>query len=215
MNSLRTLALSIAVTLSLLSLPVRAADASDPAIQKIQSFNATLVDTMRRGQQLGMHGRYQALAPIVDATFDIPTMVKFVVGPSWATMSEADHKALVDAFRRMTIANWASNFDSYDGERFDVDPNVQTKAGDRFVQSTLTPKADKPIPFIYRMRQIGSDWKAIDIYLNGYVDEMTMRRSDFASTLSTGGAQALVKKLNSLADSSLAGAKTSYDSKSD
>jgi phospholipid transport system substrate-binding protein len=212
MISLKTLALSVVVALSAISATAVQAAESDPSVAKIESFYATLLDTMKRGPQLGMHGRYQALAPVIDTTFDIPTMVRFVVGPSWSTLSESDRKALTESFRRMTIANWASNFDSFDGQRFDVEPNVQVKSGDHFVQSTLVPKKDKPIPFVYRMRQTGSDWKAIDIYLNGYVDEMTMRRSDFASTLASGGAQALVQKLNAMADSSLAGTKTNIDS---
>ncbi|HUO94119.1 MAG TPA: ABC transporter substrate-binding protein [Rhizomicrobium sp.] len=188
--------------------PQAFAAAGDPAARKIENFYATLVDTMKRGPSLGMKGRYQALAPAVDSTFDIPTMIKFVVGPSWATMSESDHKQLIEAFRRMTIADYANNFDSYDGEHFDVDPNVETKGGDVFVQTTLVPKNDKPIPFIYRMRNMGGEWKAIDVYLNGYVDQLTTKRSDFASTLESGGAAALAKKLNSLADTALAGTKS-------
>ena len=205
MNALRILALSFVTALFAFQTPTAMAAASDPAVKKIENFYATLVDTMKRGPSLGIKGRFDALAPAVDTTFDIPTMIKFVVGPTWSTMSEPDHKALTDAFRRMTIADYANNFDSYDGERFDVEPNVETKAGDRFVNTTLVPKKDKPIPFVYRMREFGGDWKAIDIYLNGYVDQLTVRRSDFASTLSSGGAAALVRKLNSLADSALSG----------
>lgn len=194
------------------SLPAAAnAASSDPSVHKIESFYATLLDGMKRGPQLGMKGRYQLLAPAVDATFDIPVMIRFICGEHWAAMSDSDHKALAEAFRRMTIANYASNFDSFDGQRFDVDANVQTKGTDRFVQSTLVPKADKPVPFIYRMRETGGDWKAIDIYLNGYVSELATRRSDFASTLDSGGAAALVKKLNLLADDALAGNKSKND----
>jgi phospholipid transport system substrate-binding protein len=148
------------------------------------------------------------MAPAVDATFDIPVMIRFIVGESWATMSDADHKSLADAFRRMTIANYASNFDSFGGERFDVDAAVQMRGNDKLVNSTLVPKDGKPIPFIYRMRSTGDDWKAIDILLNGYVSELATRRSDFASTVQSGGATALVKKLNELADSALAGQKS-------
>ena len=201
---MQTLALAVFAALFAFGAPALAA-ATDPAAHKIENFYATLLDTMKRGPQLGAKGRYQALAPAVDSTFDIPTMIKFVVGPSWSTMSEDDHKQLIDAFRRMTIADYANNFDSYDGERFEVEPNVQTKGGDRFVETNLIPKKDKPIPFIYRMRDVNGDWKAIDIYLNGYVDQLTTKRSDFASTLASGGAPALVKKLNSLANTALAG----------
>ncbi len=44
-------------------------------------------------------------------------------------------------------------------------------------------------------------WKIIDVFLAGYVSELSTRRSDYAATIASGGAPALVKKLNALADS--------------
>ncbi len=208
MDWLRMLTLSVVMSLAVYRVPQACAAEVDPAARRIESFYAVLVDTMKHGHELGMRGRYQALTPAVDATFDIPTMIKFIVGAGWPSMSDDDHKALIEAFRRMTVANYASNFDTFDGERFDVEPKVQTKENDRFVRTTLVPRGDKPIPFIYRMRDTGGGWKAIDIYLNGYISELATRRSDFAATLVSGGAAALVKKLNILADNLLSGKKT-------
>jgi phospholipid transport system substrate-binding protein len=122
-------------------------------------------------------------------------------------MSDADKTALVAAFRRMTIANYASNFDVYSGERFDVDSNVQTRGPDKLVQSKLIPQHDVPTIFIYRMRQSDGAWKIIDVYLAGFVSQAALKRSDFASTLASQGPQGLAARINSLADSSLAGAK--------
>lgn len=190
-------------------MPARAAGTvSDPAAQQIQSFYATLVDTMKRGPQLGMTGRYKALEPTIDKTFDFPTMMQFIVGASWATMSEADKNTLVTAFRRMTIATYASNFDKYSGEQFEVDPNVQTRGPDKLVLSKLIPQGDVPIPFYYRMRQIAGTWKVIDVYLAGFVSQDALKRSDFASTLASQGPRALSARIDTLAEAALAGQKT-------
>lgn len=203
MNMLKRVGLAFFI--ALFALPAARAADTDLAAHKIESFYATLVDTMKHGPALGINGRYQALAPAVDATFDIPTMVKFIIGTDWSTISDADQKAIADAFRRMTIADYAANFDSFHGEQFSVEPNVQTKGGDAFVQTELALEGNnKPIPFIYRMRDTADGWRVIDIYLNGYVSELATRRSDFAATLASGGAPALIKKLNGLADSQLA-----------
>src|SRR5271170_8352353 len=83
MNALRILALSFVTALFAFQTPTAMAAASDPAVKKIENFYATLVDTMKRGPSLGIKGRFDALAPAVDTTFDIPTMIKFVVGPTW------------------------------------------------------------------------------------------------------------------------------------
>src|SRR5579872_3405474 len=93
-----------------------AARAADPAAAQIQSFYATLLDTMKHGPQLGMQGRYRALEPAVDATFNIPAMIGFIVGPTWTSLGDHDKQALTTAFRRMTVANYAANFTKFDGE---------------------------------------------------------------------------------------------------
>lgn len=194
MALLKTLAIASAFAL-LASLPARAAD---PAAERIQSFYNVLLDTMKRGPQLGMLGRSQALAPAVDTTFDIPAMIAFIVGPSWSGMKESDKTSLIASFRRMTIANYAANFVSFGGEQFNVDSEVRQKGPDKIVQTTLVPHGDKPIPLVYRMRESSGSWKVIDVFLNGYVSELSTKRSDFAATLSSGGAPALVTKMDQI-----------------
>jgi phospholipid transport system substrate-binding protein len=173
---------------------------SDPAAATISTFYATLTDTMKHGKELGAEGRAQKLAPAVDAAFNIPLMVQFAVGPTWATMAPADHDALTAAFRHYMIADYAHNFESYNGEKFAIDPKVIVRGDDHIVQSTLTPSKGDVVQLNYRMRLAAASWKIIDVFLAGYVSELSTRRSDYAATLASGGASALVKKLNSLAD---------------
>ena len=176
----------------------------DPGAKQIGAFYAVLLDSMKHAKTVDVNGRYKMLAPVVDATFDFSTMTKMTVGPDWDTMSDADRKSLTAAFRRMTIANYASNFDGYSGENFVVDPKVQERAGDKIVSSQMTAPGKAPIPFVYRMTKTPLGWKVIDVFLNGYVSEVATRRADFASTLKAGGASALTAKLNALTDKTLA-----------
>ena len=143
-----------------------------------------------------------SLKPAVEQAFDIPGMTALSVGPSWSSTSPADQKALIDAFERMTIANYARNFDSYSGEKFTVDPTVTDRNSDKLVKSTLKAGTDT-IAFNYRMHQVGGAWKIEDIYLNGNISQMAQQRSDFTATFSAGGASGLAKKLNALADKQL------------
>ncbi len=179
---------------------------SDPAARQITAFTDTLLDTMRQAKALGISGRYAKLKPAVEQAFDLPTMTRLAVGPSWSTLSASDQQALIDAFERMTLANYARNFDDFNGEKFVVDPNVQARNDDRIVETTLVPAHAAPIPFVYRMRQSNGAWKVVDVYLNGYVSELATRRSDFSSTIASGGSAALIKRINALSDKLMAGA---------
>jgi phospholipid transport system substrate-binding protein len=181
--------------------------AGDPAAEQVQTFYASLLDTMKRGPQLGMQGRDKALAPAVDKAYDLATMMQLIAGPGWSAMTDSDKNMLVTAFRRLTTADYASNFEKYSGEQFEVDPNVIQRAGDKIVQTKLIPQGDKPVELIYRMRAQSGTWKIIDVYLAGYISQAALKRSDFSSTLASGGPKALADKINSLADNALGGAK--------
>ncbi len=78
--------------------------------------------------------RYDKLKPAIERAFDIPGMTALSVGPSWSSTAPADQKALIDAFERMTIANYARSFDSYDGEKFTVDPTAVDRGSDKLVK---------------------------------------------------------------------------------
>ena len=182
-----------------------AASGGDPAVKQIEKFHDTLLSVMKHGAQLGAEGRFKKLAPQVDATFDLAAMTKFTVGPTWDSMSVADHKSLIEAFRRMTVSDYAHNFSSFNGQKFVVDPTIEVRSVDHLVHSQLVPVDDKPVTLIYRMRESAGTWKVIDVFLEGYVSELATRRSDFAATVQSGGAAGLVQKLNELSDKLMKG----------
>lgn len=176
------------------------AQAGDPAAAAIAQLNAALVQAGTAG---GVDARFRRLQPAADMAFDFPTMTRVAVGSGWAAMSPADQQALVRAFGRFTAATFAKNFDG--AFRFSVDPAVQTRVPDKIVTDTLTPKAGSPTVLRWRMRQSGGRWKVVDVFYNGAISQLATQRSDFASTLSAGGAGALVKKLDAKTEALLHG----------
>jgi phospholipid transport system substrate-binding protein len=176
------------------------AQAADPAVAQVQGFYDALQASMKSGGTA--KSRYEKLKPAVEKAFDLSAMTATAVGPSWASLSEADKKTLTEAFSRMTIANYAKNFDSYGGEKFSVEPASIVRGSDHFVKSTMKTSKET-IAFNYRTHQVGSDWKIIDVYLAGNISQMAQKRSDFAGTLASGGPQGLAKKINALADQEL------------
>jgi phospholipid transport system substrate-binding protein len=192
--------LSLVLLVFTASLPAQAQGA-DPAAVAVQSFYDALVASMKSGGTA--KSRYDKLKPAIEQTFDISAMTALSVGPTWSSTTPADQKALTDAFERMTIANYASNFDSFGGEKFIVDPAVSARGADKFVKSTLKPTSGDAIPFNYRVHDAGGSWKIVDIYLNGNISQLAQKRSDFGATLQSSGPQGLAKKINALADQTL------------
>jgi phospholipid transport system substrate-binding protein len=194
------LMLAVAPTMTVIAtLPVQA-QAADPAVAQVQGFYDALLASMKSGGTA--KARYDRLKPAVDKAFDLQAMTATAIGPGWASMSDADKKALTDAFTRMTVANYAKSFDSFSGEKFTVEPASVTRGNEHFVKSSLKTSSDT-IAFNYRTHQVGSDWKITDVYLAGNISQMAQKRSDFAATLASGGPQALAKRINALTDQML------------
>jgi phospholipid transport system substrate-binding protein len=115
-------------------------------------------------------------------------------------MSADDQAALQKAYARYAVANWAKNFDNYSGQKLELDGPVVDRAPDKLVKTKLSGGGGSSVSLAYRMRQDGGAWKVIDVYYNGGISQLSTQRSDFASTLSSGGAKALITKLDSLTD---------------
>lgn len=188
-----------ALALFLVAAPaVVQAQAADPAAAQVTKFDDALLSVMRQAKQLGPKGRYSKLEPVITQVFDLPTMTRFAVGTSWNGLSAAQQQELVRAFSRMTVATYAHNFDGYNGQKFVFD-KVDTRGPDKLVRTHLEGGGEKT-DLVYRMRQAGGTWKVIDVYYNGSVSSLLGQRSEYASTLKSGGAPALVKKLENHAN---------------
>ena len=185
---------AIAVTLAIAAATAAAAP-SDPATARVEAFDAALTSVMKEGPTLGAKGRFRRLEPAVEEAFDLPLMTRFAVGPAWAGMSDADHQALIRAFARLTAASYAHNFDRFGGERFEVNPVVQTRGPDKIVQSRLIPTDRAPVNLTYRMRLSDGQWKIVDVYYDA-VSQLTTRRSDFTAPLASGGEKGLLTHLD-------------------
>lgn len=196
----RTLTLSLLLALGL-SLPIAAApvfaQTVDPARTTVQQLDDALIGVMKAGGTT--QARTAALAPVLDRAFDLPLMTRLAVGPGWTKFSAADQQALVGSFRRMTISQYARNFDSWSGESFTVAPQVQQRGDDRLVRTTLNVPKQTSIAISYRLRQSGSSWKIIDVFYRNSISQIATRRSDFAGVLQKGGARSLVAHMDAIA----------------
>ena len=178
---------------------------TDPAAARIQAFYGVLLDSMKQASSLGVQGRYEKLAPVVETTFDVPGLAKLACGAAWDKIPADQQTAIATAFGRMVAARYASEFKDYSGQQFTVDPNPVARNADKIVRSQLVPTDDDPTSFDYLMRGSGSDWKIEDVYLDGSISQLAVWRSEFSSVLASGGPSALLVKIKNLGDQLLTG----------
>ena len=165
---------------------------ADSATALIKEFNDTLLATMQSATKLGYEGRYDKLAPVLKATFDMSFMTQYSAGRYWRKLTTEQKKKLVDAFSRLTIATYANRFDGYSGERFRILSEDTPRAGNRLVHSELVKSDGEAIKLNYLLRETKEGWRVIDIFLKGTISELATKRSEYSSTLGNKGFDGLM-----------------------
>jgi len=192
----KAVAAAAGLGLAMLSYPVHAAPTSGDTVQGLYD---ALLGTMKNGRTLGQSGRFTQLEPVIRRTFDIPTMARLSVGPSWASLSEAQRQQMTESFGRYISAIYADRFDSYAGQKLQVIGEQPNPAG-IMVRSQIVKANGEPVKVDYMMRRNGEGWLISDIYLDGAISEVATRRSEFAALLKTDGVDGLIAALNRKAD---------------
>jgi phospholipid transport system substrate-binding protein len=192
----KAVAVAAGLGLAMLSYPVHAAPTSGDTVQGLYD---ALLGTMKNGRTLGQTGRFTQLEPVIRRTFDIPAMARLSVGPSWASLTEAQHQQMTESFGRYISAIYADRFDSYAGQKLQVTGEQPNPAG-VMVRSQIVKANGEPVKVDYMMRRNGEGWLISDIYLDGAISEVATRRSEFAAILRTDGVDGLIAALNRKAD---------------
>lgn len=175
-----------AVLLAWLALtPAAAQDAKPTAV--IEELNATLLDVMKAADELGYEGRYDQLAPVLEASYDFPFMTRIATGTSWRDMTAEQQEELVALFTQMSIANYAARFDGYDGESFEILGEAPGPRDAVVVESRLVRPNDAPVGLNYVMRQQTGDWRIVDVLLDAKYSELARQKAEFAAVLRDGG----------------------------
>jgi phospholipid transport system substrate-binding protein len=179
-------------------IPAEAAPTSGPT-EVVRNYYGVLLDVMQHADALGPRGRYQKLEPVVRNTFDVPFMARLSIGPTWAKLTPEQKRRTVEAYTRYIAAIYASRFDAYAGEQFQMLGQQPIKHG-TLIKTHIVKSNGEPVSINYVVHDNDIAWQIRDIYLSGSISELATRRSEFAATLRTNGIDALIASLNKKAD---------------
>jgi phospholipid transport system substrate-binding protein len=196
---IRKLAILLCAALVLTVADSAPAPDSDPAATQVQTLTASLLKSMQARSAVSMTERYGDLEPVIKQVFALPLVTRLSVGPEWANFSPDQQQALIAAFSRYTVANYAHNFRNFDGQKFEIDDAVVSRGQDKIVRTRIVQPPDPPVSMLYRMHEVDGTWKIIDVYTDG-VSALALHRSDFASAIASGGAPTLIAFLNKASD---------------
>lgn len=173
--------------------PATAASAFAP----VQELDNALLVAMRQGQNTPFATRYQYLTPVIERVFDLNTILQRSVGLSFAGLPPEQKATLAAAFLRYTVSSYLANFDSYNGQNFQILPDIRpVGAGQQVVKTQLLRVNKDPIELDYVVAGGPSGWRIVDVLTNGTISRVAVQRSDFRELLVRGGVPALTASLN-------------------
>lgn len=186
------------------ALVLGSAAAADPAASapsasashSIEALHAALLDVMKNAQALGYDGRTAKLTPVIPRHFDVPFMAEKSVGPYWKRATEGERERYLQAFLRFMVANYAGQFDAWTGQSFQTLGEDEARMDTKIVRTKLIDPGDEDVELNYRMHQTSDGWKIIDVYLDGTVSELALRRSEFSGIVKRENFDALIAALD-------------------
>ena len=193
----RAVAFAAGLGLSMLSYPLHAALASGG--DTVQGLYDALLSTIKNGRILGQSGRFAKLEPVILRSFDVASMARLSVGPSWASLTEGQRQQTTESYGRYISAIYADRFDSYAGQKLEVTGEQSAPFG-IMVTSQIIKANGEPVKVDYMMRRNGDIWLISDIYLDSAISEVATRRSEFTAILKKDGIDGLIAALNRKAD---------------
>jgi phospholipid transport system substrate-binding protein len=183
----------VLMSVSLFAVAAEPAAGSPGAV--VAKLNAALVEVMKDAKALGYQGRYDVLAPVMLATHDFESISKLAVSKYWKTLDEGQRSTLVKKLIEFSIANYAAQFDSYNGEEFVFQSEQPAKNERVTVLYVLKAKDEPEHKFAYTLQQVDGEWRIVNTVVDGFSNLASMK-AQYENVLESEGFDSLIKKLS-------------------
>jgi phospholipid transport system substrate-binding protein len=162
----------------------------------IDQFHASLLDVMKKADHTSVADRYKVLEPEISQRFDLRLMIALATGKYWRQATKEARSRLADAFRRFSIATYATRFSGYSGQSFET---LGVSTGPRkteLVSTEIKRPNDTPVALTYVTRVAPTGWRIVDVLVDDGISELAVRRSEYRSVLKSAGIEGLIKLLD-------------------
>ena len=164
--------------------------------ETVGTLHEKLLEAMMRAEELGYQGRFELLEPTLQSTFDLDFMASKSVGRGWKTLSGEQKSQWQTAFGRLITANFAGRFEGYSGQSFETLGEEAAAHGTTMVLTKIVDPGEDDVQLNYRMQEKEERWRIVDVYFNGTVSELAMRRSEYSSMFKREGFDKLLEAVD-------------------
>lgn len=161
--------------------------------KQVDRLNAVLIESMKRAD-LGYSGRYKLLEPVVGEVFRFESVAQIALGAHWKQLSASQQNQFVAKLRELSVATYAAQFNSYDGESFRYD-SVQVLKPEKLVaRYDMVAGDEKPVRFEYLVINNEGRWAIVSIMVDG-INDLALKKAQYTSIIDREGFDSLMQKL--------------------
>lgn len=191
----RAAAAALVVVVSSLAAPgVRAATESEAGARAVIAETVEEVLAVLRNKSVPSEDRIRSLEQIVYGRFDLYVMSRLVLARNWKRFSEEQKEQYVAEFKQYLTNSYGARIDRYDQQEVNIIGEREEPRGDVVVQTKILGGEFEGALVDYRLRKQGSEWRVIDVVIEG-ISMVSNYRDQFKSIVSSGGPELLLEKL--------------------
>jgi len=163
-------------------------------LELVRSLQEALLESMKAGEQLDYSERVARLRPVIDRTHHFDEITRFMLGRHGRELSDDQFATVVEALRQLSLAEYASRFNRYNGQRLKV-LESSPMSGDRVMVTTELVKANgEAVQLEYMLQDQEGRWGVVNVVADG-VSDLALKRAEYSTVLRREGYTALVERL--------------------
>jgi len=164
----------------------------------VKSVTEEVLAILREDRQI-QSGDTKRAAELIETRiaphFDFPRITALAVGRAWGQADASQREALTEEFRKLLVRTYANSLTRYRDQTVTFKPlRPGNDPNEVRVSSQINQPGGQPVALDYRLARTANEWKVIDVAVAN-VSLVTSYRSSFASEVSSGGVEGLLKAL--------------------
>lgn len=188
--------LTVAVLMCFALAPqVAAAEKTDPA--QAAKFIETLSGetlTILRAEDATLDQREAHVREILERSFDLQTIGRFVLGKAWNRASPEQQQEYQAVFAEFILRTYSRRLGGYSGEQFKVIEAKPLGKRDAVVITEIARPSGPPLEAGWRIRSGANGLRILDLIVEG-VSLAVTQRSEFQSVVNSQGVDGLIESL--------------------
>lgn len=184
-----------ALALAAAAAPVRAQEAPDAMVKRVQQEVLQIIKTDPKVQAGDQARTREVVETKLLPNFDFTRMTALAMGRNWRQATPEQQQRLTTEFQSLLVRTYAGALNQYRDQQINYKPlRAEDKATDVIVRTEVVRPGQQPVQIDYGMEKSGDGWKSYDVIVGG-VSLVTNYRDEFNEQIRSGGIDGLIRTL--------------------